>query len=98
MAMRAAGRTGESVQASRRITGGSCRAVAAVGLALLVAACAPLTEQELYEREHRLNLAKEKYAQVEAACHRSGGSMQMARTPLSKTERHDYKTARCVRY
>lgn len=97
MAWPATGRGGQSVRASRRNTGGSIIA-AALTVTLLLGACAPLTERELYERENRLNLAKEEFARLEAACHRAGGSIRMDRTPLSKAEKSDYESARCVRY
>ena len=58
--------------------------------------CAPLTEQEQFERDNRLNLAKEDFLVREENCRRSGGAMQMRATPLSKYGTHDYKTARCV--
>lgn len=97
MARQATGRVGESVRASRRYRGGLI-AAATVCVTLSLSACAPLTEHELYERENRLNLAKEEFARREAACHRAGGSIRMDRTPLSKAEKSDYESARCVRY
>ena len=63
---------------------------------LSLCACAPLTEQQNFERDNRLNLAKEEFLQKEEACKRAGGAMQMQVTPLSKNGRHDYKSARCV--
>ena len=67
-------------------------------LTLSICACAPLTEQEQFEREDRLNLAKEDYQRKDEDCQRAGGAMQMQATPLSKFGRHDYKTAKCVRF
>ena len=90
----APGCEGESARASCRYYGIAAAFVAAVFLA----ACAPLSEQERYERENRLNLAKEEFARLEAACRRAGGSIRMDRTPLSRNEKADYESARCVRY
>ena len=55
-----------------------------------------MTEQQQFERDHRLNLAKEEYLLKEAACEQAGGAMQMRGTPLSKPGRLDYRAARCV--
>ena len=77
--------------------GRSRRSSMIAGLLILsLCACAPLTEHERFDRENRLNLAKEEYLQKEADCRRVGGAMQMQATPLSKNGRHDYMTARCV--
>jgi len=98
MTRRAQGSVGDSARAIRR----SCadgrtfiHALCCVPL-LLLCACAPMSEQELFERDDRLNLAKEEFGRREASCRRMGGTMIFSTTPLAKTGYHDYKSARCV--
>ena len=63
----------------------------------LFAGCAPLTEKQQFERDHRLNLAKEEFLLKEESCRQAGGAMRTQATPLAGLGKHDYKTARCVR-
>ena len=63
----------------------------------LLAACAPITEQQLYEREFRLQQAEEDFYAREAYCTKMGGSMEMRTRALGKADYLDYRTARCVR-
>ena len=67
--------------------------------ALLVplAACAPLSENELYERENRMILIKEEYAQKADWCESNGGSMSMQPRTIGQPDYLDYKTARCLK-
>ena len=73
------------------------RGLTGVLLACLAWGCAPLTEQELYERSERLNLAKEEYQAREEQCENRGGVMQMSLRPLEKPGYLDYRAATCVR-
>lgn len=59
--------------------------------------CTPLTEQQLYERAERLNLAKEEYQARENRCEQLGGAMTMRTRPLEKPGYLDYRSASCVR-
>ena len=65
--------------------------------ACLVWGCAPLTEQEKYERAERLTLAKEDYLAREEQCESRGGVMQLSARPLEKPGYLDYRAATCVR-
>ena len=65
-------------------------------LAGLSAACAPLTEQERYERADRLNQAKEHYLAREQICLEMGGAMSMRGRTLGQPDYLDYQSATCV--
>ncbi len=96
------GMTGCSAASSpmlRFIRGGRsvCAGLFSCFLVITMSACAPLSEQEQFARQDRLNLAKEDFQLRDEQCQRAGGAMQMQATPLGKYGRHDYKTARCVR-
>ena len=72
--------------------------LAAGGLiGVLLAACVPLSEQQLYERNARLLEAKEEFFAREAYCSKMGGSMEMRTRALGKADYLDYRSARCVR-
>ena len=73
------------------------RGITGVLLACLAWGCAPLTEQEKYERAERLVLAKEEYLAREEQCETRGGVMQMSARPLEKPGYLDYRSATCVR-
>lgn len=68
-----------------------------VTVLLLLVACAPMTEQERYEREDALIVAKEQYEQRRLACQQQGGVMVIKRHASRETE-HDYRLAQCVRW
>ena len=72
-------------------------AIAGSLVILVNGACAPLTEQQQFEREDRMNLAIEEFGRKEEACRIAGGTMQFSVPPLAKAGYHDYKTAKCVR-
>ncbi len=63
----------------------------------LAQACAPLSEEQRYDREHRLTLAREEYAQKAAYCESMGGSMSMELHALRQPTLVDYRAARCVK-
>ena len=62
-----------------------------------ISGCTPLTEQQLYEREERLTLAREEYEAREDRCVQLGGAMSMRTRPLEKPGYLDYRSASCVR-
>jgi hypothetical protein len=66
-------------------------------MVLITCACAPLTEQQKFEREDRMNLVIEEFGRKEKACRMVGGTMQFSVPPLAKAGYHDYRTAKCVR-
>ena len=59
--------------------------------------CAPMTEQQKYERAERLTLAKEEFNAREQQCEQRGGVMHMRTRPLEKPGYLDYRAATCVR-
>ena len=62
-------------------------------------ACANLTEEQRYERENRLILAREEFAVRSKSCRESGGAMQIERHGTRREfDYFEYKNARCVRY
>jgi len=62
-------------------------------------ACANFTDEQRYERENRLILAREEYAIRAEQCRKSGGAMQIKRfSPRREFDYFEYKNARCVRY
>ena len=63
----------------------------------LLSACAPLSEDQKYERAERLTLAREAYAVREEQCINMGGVMHLQKRPLEKPSPMDYRAARCVR-
>jgi len=71
-----------------------CLGAAVMGLSW---GCAPLTEQQLYDRAERLTLAKEEYQAREERCESLGGAMTMRTRPLEKPGYLDYRSANCVR-
>lgn len=73
------------------------QACVAVSMAGVLWGCAPLTEQERYERAELLNQAREEYQRREKACENSGGAMQMRAHTLLDPGYLDYRSARCVR-
>ena len=61
-------------------------------------ACAGFTDDERYERENRLILAREDYAIRAEQCRKSGGEMKIRRfSSLREFDYFEYKNARCVR-
>ncbi len=63
----------------------------------LSVACAPYTEQELYERADRLTLAREHYVVEKARCEQLVGSMIMRTQRLQEPGYHEYRMAKCAR-
>ncbi len=63
----------------------------------LVWGCAPLTEDQRFERADRLNIAQEEYSAREQMCVKNGGVMSMKARPLQKPDYLDYRSATCVR-
>jgi len=62
-----------------------------------VCACAPLSEEERYERENQLILAKEEFSRRAEYCEQMGGSMSMQQTSkLRAPSLVDYRSAACV--
>ena len=76
-------------------------AIVRLGFSVLVSGalsgCAPMTEQQKYERAERLNLAKEEFQAREQQCEKRGGVMHMRTRPLEKPGDLDYRAATCVR-
>ena len=72
-----------------------------IALILLVSvcACAPLTEDQIYDREVREIEASEKFREDEADCKRRGGIMIYNNNSATRTKRKpnnaDIITARC---
>ena len=63
----------------------------------LSVACAPYTEQELYEHADRLTLAREQYVVEKERCEQLGGSMIMRTQRLQEPGYHEYRMAKCAR-
>jgi starvation-inducible outer membrane lipoprotein len=66
--------------------------------ALLLSACATMTEDQKYERENKRVIAMERFHQSEAACQRMGGVMEMTAKRWGQLSHHEYAAAKCVRY
>ena len=68
-------------------------------LLMSVGACAPLTEDQIYDREVREIEASEKFLQEEADCKRRRGVMVYTNNSATRTKRKpnnaDIVTARC---
>lgn len=67
---------------------------------LMLASCATLSEEKLYERENALVLAREDYQARQHACYEAGGAMMIntgGQKLRKRYTRHDYKFAQCVR-
>ena len=68
-------------------------------LLMSVCACAPLTEDQIYDREVREIEANEKFLEEEADCKRRGGIMVYNNNSATRTKRKpnnaDIVTARC---
>ena len=73
------------------------RGVSGVLLAGLRWGCAPLSEEERFERTERLYLAREEYLVREQKCQSRGGVMQMRTHTLRKPGDRDDRAATCVR-
>jgi hypothetical protein len=65
-------------------------------LILPLGACAPISEDERYERENRMILVKELYSERSEWCAGNGGAMSMRARTVGQPDYLDYKTARCV--
>lgn len=63
----------------------------------LAVACAPYTEQEMYEQADRLNLAKEQYVVRKERCEQLGGSMVLRAQRLQEPGYHEYSMAKCAK-
>jgi len=63
----------------------------------LTVACAPYTEQEMYEQADRLNLAKEQYVVKKERCEQLGGSMVLRAQRLQEPGYHEYSMAKCAK-
>jgi hypothetical protein len=64
----------------------------------LLSACAPLTEQQVFERGSRLVEAQEEFQVRAAHCKSLGGRMKVRKqASRSKPGYLDYETARCIR-
>ena len=65
---------------------------------LLLVGCAPLTEQQRYEREANLAEAKDKYFMLERACRAAGGYMIVHRPvrDMRNWNKFDFGNARCA--
>jgi len=63
----------------------------------LTVACAPYTEQEMYEQADRLNLAKEQYVVRKERCEQLGGSMILRAQRLQEPGYHEYSMAKCAK-
>ena len=67
----------------------------------LLSGCAPLTEEQRFEREDALIVAQEEYAVREVACRDAGGVMVISGWSSGMKTRHsvsDYRLAQCIRY
>lgn len=69
-------------------------------LFLLLSSCATLIEDERFEQEDRLILAREQFYRQAESCRRNGGVIQITTTQarLGQYNRHDYRSAKCVVY
>ena len=70
-----------------------------------LAACAPLSEEQVlereYDRENKLLVAREEYLRRRAACKQRGGVMQIDRYSSTRSQKFsavEYKSAQCLRY
>ncbi len=63
----------------------------------LTVACAPYTEQEMYEQADRLNLAKEQYVVRKERCEQLGGAMVLRAQRLQEPGYHEYSMAKCAK-
>jgi hypothetical protein len=77
--------------------GAIVRVCTGVVFGCLIWGCAPLTEQQLYERAERLTIAKEQYYARAQQCESRGGAMSMRTRPLEKPGYLDYQSATCIR-
>ena len=64
---------------------------------LLLCSCSTMTEEERYQREDKLILAREEFYLQQDSCRQIGGSMQIRLRPVGKNNYEDYKSASCVR-
>lgn len=72
-----------------------------IAVVFLLASCATLTEGQQYVREDALILAKERYEVRLQACNEAGGAMIIntgGQKLRKRFTRHDYKSAKCVRF
>jgi len=64
-------------------------------LFLFLCSCASMTEEERFEREDRLIIAREDFYRQKESCRKFGGTMQIRSRTLGELTYLDYKTARC---
>jgi hypothetical protein len=68
-------------------------------LLLLLSGCAPLAENDIYDRQDALLLAQEKYIARQSACADSGGVMFITAATASRIKKayskQEYDFARC---
>lgn len=71
-----------------------------VFLVVFLSGCAPLTDQQRYDRENALIVARDDFAIRQLACRNSGGTMAINGWRAGFKVRHsvsDYKLAQCIR-
>jgi len=66
--------------------------------ALLLSACATLTDDQQYSMENKRIVAEERFFHAEAACQRMGGVMEMTAKRWGQRTHRDYAAAKCVKY
>ena len=67
-------------------------------LPLILCACAPMTEQQRFDREYKYAVEVEKYVERREACKRDGRIWftKFLDRPKAKPTVYDMRTARCI--
>lgn len=71
-----------------------------VFLVVLLCGCTPLTDQQRFEREDALIVAREEFTVRQLACRNAGGTMAIIGWRTGFRVRHsisDYRLAQCLR-
>jgi hypothetical protein len=63
----------------------------------LLCSCSTRNEDQYYERQDKLVLAKEEFDQKKKSCRAMSGSMHIRLKTLGEYDYHDYRLARCVK-